>query len=57
MVAFVSVGVVNHKVFHGLLLQNGYVYYATVTGLFVDIYFLHTVKSAQTITGLNDRLL
>lgn len=32
VVAYVSVGVVNHKVFHSLRLQNGYVYYASVTG-------------------------
>jgi hypothetical protein len=32
VVAYVSVGVVSHKVFHSLRLQNGYVYYASVTG-------------------------
>lgn len=32
VVAFHSVGVVNHAVLHGLFLQSGHTYYATVKG-------------------------
>ncbi|WAR05117.1 hypothetical protein MAR_020486 [Mya arenaria] len=32
VINFVNVGLVNHKVFHNLLLQNGLSYYATVKG-------------------------
>ena len=28
----VNVGLTNHKTFHGVHLQNGYIYYATVKG-------------------------
>ena len=31
--AYTNVGVVNHYTFHGLRLQNGHEYYATVKGI------------------------
>ncbi|XP_063399976.1 uncharacterized protein LOC134684607 [Mytilus trossulus] len=47
VVAWQSVGVVNHKAFHGLLLQNGFIYYATVTA--TDFAGRSTTKTSNPV--------
>ncbi|CAC5414424.1 unnamed protein product [Mytilus coruscus] len=47
VVAWQSVGVVNHKAFHGLRLQNGFVYYATVTA--TDFAGRSTTKTSNPV--------
>ena len=35
VVATFDVGVLNHKVIHGLTLHSGHTYYATITGIYL----------------------
>lgn len=58
MVAFFSVGVVNHITLHDLKLQSGHIYYATIKGrLLLIVTHCHVTLKAKDCINYNSKIL